>query len=218
MAIRSISVCSGAGGLDLGVHLALGELEPIVYIERDIGAARILASRIKDGSVPPAHIWSDLTTFDARQLRGKVDIIFGGLPCQPFSVAGKRLGDADERFIWPDFLRIVGECRASVVFLENVPPFVMGGHFRSVGEELSRMGYTIEDPLFLTASDVGAPHKRERVFILAYRTSGGLRMLRESSRRAGFIGGGQLGNGEHLTHATIMQENRGLMQSRDSLD
>lgn len=197
MAIRSISVCAGIGGLDAGVELALGETQPIVYIERDIGAARILASRIKDGSLRPAHIWSDLATFDARKLRGKVDLIYGGLPCQPFSVAGKQLGDEDERFIWPDFLRIVRECRASVVFLENVPPFVMGEHFRSVGEELSRMGYSIEDPLFLAASDVGAPHRRERVFILAHlahRTGGGLGMLRESSRRAGFIGRGEQGH------------------------
>jgi len=142
-----------------------------VYIEREAEAAAILAARIEDGSLAPAHIWSDLATFDASQLRGKVDLILGGLPCQPFSVAGKRRGDQDERYIWPDFIRIVGECRPAMVWLENVPAFVTAGWFRAVGEELCRMGYQIEDPLFIRASDIGAPHRRERVFILAHADS-----------------------------------------------
>lgn len=188
MAIRSISLCSGCGGLDLAIELALGGVEPLVYIERDVDTASILASRIEDGALAPAHIWSDLATFDARILRGKVDLCFGGLPCQPFSVAGKRLGDADKRYIWPSFFRILRECRPAMVFLENVPTLVTGGWFRAIGEELSGMGYQIEDPIFATASAFGLPHKRLRVFILAYLPGG--RILREPSWMYGLSGGG----------------------------
>jgi site-specific DNA-cytosine methylase len=170
------------------VELALGEIIPLVYIERDVNAAQILACRITEGSLPAAHIWSDLATFDARILRGNVDILFGGLPCQPFSVAGKQLGDEDERYIWPEFFRILQECEPAMVFLENVPTLVTGGWFRAIGEELSGMGYQIEDPLFLAASDVGAPHKRERVFILAYRECSRENLLAAASRSWGAVG------------------------------
>ena len=167
MAVRTLSVCTGVGGLDLGIELALGDVRPLAYVEREVSAAEILAARFEDGSLPAAPIWSDLATFPASDVAGMVDILLGGLPCTPFSVAGKRKGEQDERFIWPDFLRIVEACRPALVFLENVPPFVAGGHFREIGEALSALGYRIEDPLFLAASDVGAPHRRERVFILA---------------------------------------------------
>lgn len=172
------------------MDLAIGETEPLLYIERDVETAGILAARIKDGCLRPAHIWSDLTTFDASILRGKVDLAYGGLPCQPFSVAGQQKGDQDERYIWPQFLRILEECEPAVVFLENVPTLVTGGWFRAIGDGLSGMGYQIEDPLFVSASELGLPHKRLRVFVLAYRPGRGLAMLRESSERARFTGGG----------------------------
>jgi site-specific DNA-cytosine methylase len=167
--LRYISLCTGAGGLDAGLHLALGDAQPLVYIERDVEAAQILAARLEDGSLPPAPLWSDLSSFNATPLRGMVDLVIGGLPCQPYSLAGKRQGESDDRYIWPSFFRILDACRASMVFLENVPPFVSGGYFRTIGEELCRMGYRIERPLFLGASDVGASHIRKRVFIFAWR-------------------------------------------------
>ena len=181
MAIRTISLCTGAGGLDLGLHVAVRDVEPLVYVEREAEAVEILVGRFEEGSLPAADVWSDLSTFDARRYRGRVDLILGGLPCQPFSVAGKRQGDADERYIWPEFFRVVAECRPAMVWLENVPPFVSGGHFRPIGEELCRMGYEIEDPLFLAAEDVGAPHKRERVFILAVDDATSPRLSRRES-------------------------------------
>ena len=115
-----------------------------------------------------APVWvGDIQGMDCGELRGRIDIVCGGIPCQPYSVAGQQRGNDDERALWHEFARIVGECRPSVVFIENVPTFVTSGGFRPLGEELCRMGYEIEDPLFLAASDVGAPHRRERVFILA---------------------------------------------------
>jgi len=189
VAIRTISLCTGAGGLDLGLHVAVRDVEPLVYVEREAEAVEILVGRFEEGSLPAADVWSDLSTFDARRYRGRVDLILGGLPCQPFSVAGKRQGDADERYIWPEFFRVVAECRPAMVWLENVPPFVSGGHFRPIGEELCRMGYEIEDPLFLAAEDVGAPHKRERVFILAVVHA------EHAKRRTACVSGGRRGEG-----------------------
>jgi DNA (cytosine-5)-methyltransferase 1 len=123
-----------------------------------------------------------------------VDLICAGLPCQPYSVAGRQLGDDDERALWPEFIRVVGEVEPALVFLENVPPFIR--YFRPVGCELQRMGYRVEEPLFVTAAECGAAHKRERVFILAQPTQRRRRELREPPRGNGLTGGGiqNLGN------------------------
>ncbi len=171
MALRTISVCAGVGGLDLAVHLGaeflgLGPVIPICIIEREVTAVHKLVARMEDGSFPAAPIWSDLITFDGRPFRRRVDLILAGLPCQPYSVAGKQLGHEDERALWPEFIRVVGEVQPALVFLENVPPFIR--YFRPVGCELQRMGYRVEEPLFVTAAECGAAHKRERVFILAH--------------------------------------------------
>src|SRR5260370_36711234 len=91
------------------MELACGPIEPLVYVERDLGACEILVARIEDGSLPPAHVWSNLASFDATKLRGSVALAFGGLPCQPFSVAGKRRGESGRRYIWNYSLRIIGE-------------------------------------------------------------------------------------------------------------
>ena len=167
--VTSLSLVSGIAGLDLGLRLAIPGIRVLGYVEREAYAAAVLLARMEDKSLEPAPIFcGNLEDFDARPFAG-VDILTAGLPCQPYSVAGQQKGHDDERAIWPEFIRIVTECRPSVVFLENVPTFVTGGWFRRPGEELSRLGYEIAPPLFLAAEDVGAPHIRERVWILAYR-------------------------------------------------
>jgi DNA (cytosine-5)-methyltransferase 1 len=114
-----------------------------------------------------APIWTNLKTFDGKPWRGVVDCITGGYPCQPFSVAGKKLGDKDPRHLWPEIKRLVEEIEPPICFFENV-----GGHlwlgFEEVANDLLRLGYQVKAGLF-TAAEVGAPHKRERLFILAYR-------------------------------------------------
>lgn len=166
--------------LDLGVHLGIEYLGyravPAVCCEWETYAAAVLLARMEDASMEPCPIWcDDLAGFDGRLWRGAVDIAVAGLPCQPYSVAGKQRGNADERSFGDDgggplghFLRIVDEMRPALVFLENVPAWVVGGWFREFGEQLSGLGYEIEDPLFVAAEDVGASHRRERVFILAH--------------------------------------------------
>ena len=116
--------------------------------------------------LPPAPIWSDLRTFDARAWRGVVDCVIAGYPCQPFSVAGKRGGESDPRHLWPEVARIVDECQPAFGFFENVSGHLVLG-FDTVAEDLERLGYRVAAGVF-TASEVGASHQRERLFILAH--------------------------------------------------
>ena len=162
-----LSLCSGAGGLDLGLQIALPSCRTIGLVERDAFAAAVLVARMLDGSLDDAPIWDDVGTFDGRPWRGAVDIVTAGYPCQPFSVAGKRRGADDPRHLWPHVARIIGEIEPPFVFLENVAHHLRLG-FPEVAAGLVCMGYKLAAGLF-TAAEVGAPHKRERLFILAIR-------------------------------------------------
>lgn len=180
--INVLSLCSGVGMLDLAVRLALPGARTVCYVEREAYCVQVLVARMREGSLDEAPVWDDMATFSGTPFHGCVDAVIAGLPCQPYSVAGRQRGNEDERAFGaagdgpvPHALRIIAECQPALVFLENVPAWVTGGHFRGVGEELCRMGYTVEEPLFLRASDVGAPHRRERVFILAHAIRNGER-------------------------------------------
>lgn len=200
-ALNILHVCSGVGMHDLGVAAGLEGLgiqsRTVAHVEWETFAASQLIALMEAECLDAAPVWcGDMGTFDAKPFRGVVDLIVGGLPCQPYSAAGKRKGNTDARSYGdgdgpiPQFLRIVAECDPAVVFLENVPAWVVRGWFRPVGEELCRLGYELESPLFLGANDVGASHRRERVWILAFKPGRGQRVLRESSRRHGQFDGG----------------------------
>ncbi|OYW43138.1 MAG: DNA methyltransferase [Rhodobacterales bacterium 12-64-8] len=165
--IFGLSLCSGAGGLDLGLHLALPGYRTVGYVERETYAAAILVARMEDASLDQAVVWDDIGTFDGRPLRGAVDFLSAGYPCQPFSVAGRRLGSEDPRHLWPHVARIISEVEPPFVFLENVAHHLRLG-FPEVAAGLVSMGYKLAAGLF-TAAEVGAPHRRERLFILAIR-------------------------------------------------
>ncbi len=137
------------------------------HVERENYAAATLVARMEDASLDRAPVWDDVGTFDGRPWRGAVDIVTAGYPCQPFSVAGKRRGADDPRHLWPHVARVVGECEPPFVFLENVAHHLRLG-FPEVASGLVGMGYRLAAGLF-TAAEVGAPHKRERLFILAIR-------------------------------------------------
>lgn len=167
---RGISLCAGAGGLDMG--LMLGEpgyrTECFVEIEPDAQEAIIAAQRV--GSLHQAPVWDNVFTFVGDEWRGRVDTIIAGYPCQPFSQAGERKGETDERHLWPDVARIIQEVREPSrdfwVFLENVAGHLSLG-LETVLRDLWSMGFT--PSVFLgTAEEVGASQIRERVFILAF--------------------------------------------------
>ncbi|NPD21650.1 DNA cytosine methyltransferase [Rhodophyticola sp. DY48A3-103] len=162
-----LSLCSGAGGLDLGLTIAMPGYRTVGHVERETYAAAILVARMEEAALDPAPVWDEVASFDGRPWRGAVDIVTAGYPCQPFSVAGKRRGVDDPRHLWPHVARIIGEVQPPFVFLENVAHHLRLG-FPEVASGLVDMGYRLAAGLF-TAAEVGAPHKRERLFILAHR-------------------------------------------------
>lgn len=157
-----LELCAGYGGFSLALQ---DVAQPICYIERDSYAASVLASHIKAGRLHDAPIWDDVDTFDGRPWRGLVDIVAGGIPCQPFSAAGKQLGVDDDRWLWPSIARLLAEVEPRYVFLENVPQLVRHG-LPEVLADLARLGFDAEWGL-LSAAAVGAPHRRERFWLLA---------------------------------------------------
>ena len=162
-----LSLCSGAGGLDLGLTIAMPGYRTVGHVERETYAAAILVARMEEAALDQAPVWDDVASFDGRPWRGAVDIVTAGYPCQPFSVAGKRRGTDDPRHLWPHVARIVDEVEPPFIFLENVAHHLRLG-FPEVVSGLVGMGYRLAAGLF-TAAEVGAPHKRERLFILAIR-------------------------------------------------
>lgn len=162
---NNLSLCSGGAGLDLGLELLLGDFRTVCWVEWEAFAIEFLASRMEAECLPQAPLYTDVRTFDGKPWRGIVDSITAGYPCQPFSLAGKRLGEDDPRHLWPHVARIISEVEPRVVFLENVSGHLSLG-YEQVEADLQGLGYKVTPGLF-TASEIGASQKRERLFILA---------------------------------------------------
>jgi DNA (cytosine-5)-methyltransferase 1 len=160
MALTIGSLFSGVGLLDLGLEEA--GLGPVVYqVESDDFCHRVLAKHW-----PNALRFDDVRDVGVRNLP-YVDIICGGFPCQGLSVAGKRLGLSDPRSgLWREYARIVRETQPRFVVVENVARLVACG-LDEVVDDLERAGYAVEGRI-IAARDVGAPHKRERLFLVAH--------------------------------------------------
>ncbi len=159
-----LDLCAGIGGLSLGLRAAT-DCRTVAYVEREAYAAAVLVSQMEAGALDAAPVWSDLRTFPAQEFRGCVDIITAGFPCQPHSLAGKRLGTADHRWLFDDIADIIYEVAPGIVFLENVPGLANTGLDRVLGS-LASLGFDAEWGVF-SAAEVGAPHWRKRLFILA---------------------------------------------------
>ena len=172
--MQTMHLFAGVGG-GLLADLILGH-EPIIAVERDAYCCKVLRERTADGWFPNLQVWEgDIRLFDPSEYKGRVDCVHAGFPCQPHSVAGKRKGEADERNLWPDTARIVGEIRPRFVFLENVPGIVSNGFAAVVVGELSAMGYDSQWGI-ISASNAGACHRRARwwcVSELSDATNGG---------------------------------------------
>lgn len=181
--MRELSLYTGVGGGLLG-SLILG-WRTVAAVECDTYSQRVLCQRggyMADGGEPEASgfpIYPDVRTFDATAWRGKVDIVTGGFPCQPFSQAGKRRASKDSRDMWPDTLRVLVESGAPLGFFENVPNILSvegGAYFGNVLGSLAEAGFDAEW-IVLGADDVGAPHRRKRLWILAYAHGSGEGLL-----------------------------------------
>lgn len=159
-----LSWFSGYGGIELGLKRAGLGTRTITYCEREGYACANLVQKIESGLMDAAPIWTDCKTFPCESFYGLVDIFTAGYPCQGFSAAGKREGISDPRFLWPWVIRAVILIRPQRVFFENVAGHVSLG-LSTVISDLEASGYRVEAGIF-SASEVGAPHGRKRVFIL----------------------------------------------------
>ena len=169
--MNELALFAGAGGGILGGKL-LG-WRTVCAVEWDAYAASVLMARQNDGSLPPFPIWDDVQTFDGRPWRGRVDVISVGFPCQDISAAGKGAGiDGERSGMWTHMARIVGEVRPRFVFVENSPMLTLRGLDRVLGD-LSTLGFDARWGV-VGAYHAGAPHKRERIWIVADASNGGL--------------------------------------------
>lgn len=181
--MNELALFAGAGGGILGGHL-LG-WRTVCAVEWADYPRRVLLARQRDGILPRFPIWDDVQTFDGKPWRGRVDVISGGFPCQDISAAGKGAGiDGAKSGMWHHMARIVREVRPRFVFVENSPMLTSRGLGRVLGD-LAAMGYDAEWGV-LGADDCGAPHKRDRIWILgnlAHASSWGRRKARRFRRK-----------------------------------
>lgn len=198
-----LSLFSGIGGLDLAAEWAgfttVGQCEWAGY-----------PTKVLEKHWPNVPRWRDIRTLTGESFNEKtgmrtVDVISGGFPCQPFSVAGKRRGKEDDRYLWPEMLRVISELRPAWVVGENVAGIVNMA-LDQVYADLENEGYTVQ-ALIIPACAVDAPHRRDRCAIISYRDSAGLQTQgaeQQTARPAGVC--------ENVAHT----ESDGLQRKRPS--
>lgn len=164
--MNELALFAGSGGGILGGHL-LG-WRTVAAVEIEDYPRRVLLQRQADGLLPRFPIWDDICTFDGHPWRGKVDVISGGFPCQDISAAGKGDGlDGERSGLWTQMARVVSEVRPPFVFVENSPMLTTRGGVRVIAD-LTQMGYDTTWTV-MGAADIGAPHHRDRMWIVARR-------------------------------------------------
>ena len=162
--MNELALFAGAGGGILGGHL-LG-WRTVCAVEWEQYPASVLCARQNDGLLPPFPIWDDVQTFKGEPWRGIVDVVSGGFPCTDISAAGKGAGiDGEASGMWREMARIIHEVRPKYVFVENSPMLTSRGLGRVLGD-LASMGFDARWGV-LGAADVGAPHQRDRIWIVA---------------------------------------------------
>ena len=161
--MKVISLFAGIEGFGLAAHKVGWEVVASVEWEQ-------FPQLVIKKNFPNTEIHGDIKQFDGRKYRGTIDIVCGGFPCQPYSLAGKRKGKDDDRHLWPQMLRVIREVQPTWVIGENVPGLVNwseGVVFEEVQSDLEVEGYEVQS-FILPAAGVGAPHRRDRVWIVAY--------------------------------------------------
>jgi len=171
-----VSLCSGYDGIGIGLKRAIPNLRTIAHCEIEAYAVANLIAKMEAGLLDACPVFTDLKQFPYRELRDKVTILSAGFPCQPFSSAGKRKATEDPRHLWPWIADGVTAMRPRYVLFENVEGIISAktadgeSVLKYVLGDLEERGYSCTWGVF-SASEVGAPHQRKRVFILGYATS-----------------------------------------------
>ena len=174
--LRALSICSGIGGLDIAMQSEFIGATTHAYCEIEPYACAVLLARMESGHLDAAPIFPDIFKLDAETLEAanieSVDIVYGGIPCQPFSQAGLRRADDDPRNLWPATRKLLGILGRPAFFLENVAGFTIRNgsepaYAWTLLDDLAKDGYEFRW-VHVRAEDVGAPHRRERFFLLAY--------------------------------------------------
>lgn len=164
-----LSLCPGINGLERGIKRAIGSFHIAAYVEIEAFIIANLLAGMEEGILDTAPVWTDVKTFNAKPFRGLINGIIGGYPCQPFSTAGSRKGTDDPRHLWPYIRRHIRDIQPDWCFFENVRGHLSLG-YREVRRQLEKMGYAVREGIY-TAEEVGAPQRRERLFILALANS-----------------------------------------------
>lgn len=159
--LTHLDLFSGIGGFALAAKWA--DIETVLFCEKDDFCRKVLSKHW-----PEIEIKHDIKDFNGLIYRDQIDIITAGFPCQPFSVAGKQKGKDDDRYLWPDTMRIIQRVQPTWCILENVPGIIP--HLDPILEDLEGEGYDWR-AFLVPASAVGAPHKRERLWIAAHTNS-----------------------------------------------
>ena len=157
--MNHLDLFSGIGGFALAARWA--GINTVAFCEIDPFAQKVLKKNF-----PSVPVFPDICKLKRSYINETVDIITGGFPCQPFSIAGKKKGTDDDRDLWPEMYRIIKEFKPTWVIGENVANFV-GMAFERTKTDLESEGYEVQ-PLIIPACGIGAPHKRDRVWILAH--------------------------------------------------
>lgn len=161
--MKHLDLFSGIGGFALAAQWA--GLETVAFCERDAFCQSVLRKQW-----PEITIHDDVRFLDGTEYRG-IDVITGGYPCQPFSVAGSQKAENDDRHLWPEMRRVIAQAEPAWVICENVYGHIALG-LDSVLHDLEALGYATQ-PFVIPALAAGANHNRERVFIVAYSASNG---------------------------------------------
>ena len=166
--MNHLDLFSGIGGFSLGLEKV--GFKTIAFCEREEYCRLLLQKHWKG-----VKIYNDIKKLQGKDIKEPVDILTGGFPCQPYSVAGKQKGTNDDRYLWPEMFRVIKEVKPTFIIAENVRGLINiqdGMVFETVCSDLESEGFEIQT-FIIPAAGVGAPHKRERVYIVGYSKHNG---------------------------------------------
>lgn len=220
--ITHLSLCSGYEGIGIGLRRVLPNLREIAYVEREGFPVANLVAKMEAGELDAAPVFTDVKTFPYGKFRECVDILSGGFPCQPFSAAGKRKATDDPRHLFPYIRDGIRDCKPRIVFLENVEGIISAktadgeSVLQYVLRELEGLGYRATAGVF-SASEVGAPHQRKRVFIFGLDDSRLQRQEGSEQQAAGLEQSSEeLANSDHEGFPRRNESPEGNPQGREA--